>query len=203
PAPGAPHAAARTPGIESLRWEVVAREALACRFNLCQFAFSRAGRAGLGRGGLRHWRTALGLVGAAALVSIVAVNVQWFQLRHRRDAINAEMTSLVKASFPGAPIVLDPHAQMALGLKRLAQADGELRPDDFLTLAAALARALPPVASTALAGLDYSDGAFDVTFKPGTEIDEEGLKRRLAAQGLSAQEENGKWTLKSARPGPH
>jgi general secretion pathway protein L len=200
--PEALHIAACPAGIEGLPWERVAREALACRFNLCQFAFAHAGRVRPGEGGLRRWRVALGFAGAAVVVSIVAVNVQWFQLRHRRDALNTEMMQLVKEALPGATVVLDPHEQMAAELKRMRQAGGELRPDDFLALAAALSRALPPLPSTALAGLDYSDGALDVTFRPGTEMDEDALTRRLATQGVSALEDNGKWTLKSARPGP-
>ncbi|HEY3599388.1 MAG TPA: type II secretion system protein GspL, partial [Paraburkholderia sp.] len=57
--------------------------------------------------------------------------------------------------------------------------------------------------SSAIAGLDYSGSALDLTFKPGTTVDGDGLTRRLAAQSLSAQEDNGKWTIKSGQAGPH
>ncbi|MBC8750754.1 MULTISPECIES: type II secretion system protein GspL [Paraburkholderia] len=185
-----------------LPWVSVAREALACRFDLCQFEFANAGRSRPGAGGLKPWRVALGFVAASLVVSIVAVNVQWFELRHRRDALNAQMTQLVKTAFPGTTVILDPHAQMGAELARLRRAAGELRSDDFLAIATGVAHALGPVPSSAIAGLDYNGGALDMTFKPGTTIDSDGLKRRLTAQGLSAQEDNGKWTVKSVQSGP-
>lgn len=183
-----------------LPWVTVAREALACRFDLCQFEFANPGRTCAGA--LKPWRVALGFVAASLVVSIVAVNVQWFELRHRRDALNAEMTQLVKTALPGTTVILDPHAQMAAELARRRSATGELRSDDFLALAADVARALGPVPSSAMAELDYGGGALDITFKTGTTIDGDGLKSRLAAQGLSVQEDNGKWTVKSAPSGP-
>lgn len=185
-----------------LAFATVATAALACRFDLCQFDLAHAGRNRPGVEGLKPWRVALGFVGASLLVSIVALNVQWFELRHRRDALNAQMTALVKSAFPETTVVLDPHAQMASQLARLAQRTGELRGDDFLVLTAELARALGPIPSASLAELNYSEGAVEVTFKTGTEIDEDGLKRRLAANGLSVQEDNGKWLLKSAQSRP-
>jgi general secretion pathway protein L len=180
----------------------VASMALACRFNLCQFEFANAGRARPGAGGLKPWRVALGFLGATVLVSIVAVNVQWFDLRHKRDALTAQMTQRVKDAFPGVAIVLDPHEQMTRELKRLRVSAGEVGGDDFLVLAAELAHALNPIPSTSIAEMNYGGGVLDVTFKPGTEVDEDGLKRRFAANGLSAQEDEGKWTIKPAPSRP-
>ncbi|KLU24866.1 hypothetical protein EOS_17870 [Caballeronia mineralivorans PML1(12)] len=186
----------------ALPWTIVAREALACRFDLCQFEFANAGRGRTGAGGLKPWRVSLGFVAAALAVSIVAINVQWFQLRHRRDALNGQMTQLVKTAFPGTTVVLDPHAQMAAELARMRGAVGELRADDFLALAAGVAHALGPVPSSSIAGLNYSGGALDMTFKPGTDIDKDALTRRFTAQGLSAQEDNGKWTVRPTQSKP-
>jgi general secretion pathway protein L len=180
----------------------VASDALVCRFDLCQFEFSNAGRNRLGAGGFKPWRAALAFVGASLLISIVALNVQWLQLRHRRDTINAQMAVLVKAAFPDTRVILDPHAQMASELTRLSDRMGELHAKDFLALSGDLAQALGPISSASIAELNYSGGALDVTFKPGTDIDEDGLKRRLEAHGLSVQEDSGKWTLKPTQSRP-
>lgn len=183
---------------QTFAWAHLARNALACPFDLCQFEFAYAGRgAASGHGGLRPWWPAIALVVASVGVSVAAVNVQWWQLSHRQDALNAQMTALVKDAFPGVTLVLDPHTQMQVELKRLRGAAGDLRPDDYLVLAAALSRALGPIPSRALATLDYSDGALAVTFKPETAIDGDGLRRRLVAQGISTREDNGKWLLGS------
>jgi general secretion pathway protein L len=181
----------------------VASSALACRFNLCQFEFANAGRARPGSGGFKPWRVAIGFLAASVVVSIVAINVQWFMLRHQRDALNAQMTQLVKAAFPDVTIVLDPHDQMTHELTRLSVDAGQVNNNDFLVLASGLAHALNPIPSTSIAEMNYSGGALDVTFKPGTEIDEDGLKGRFTANGLSAQEDDGKWILKSAQSRPH
>jgi general secretion pathway protein L len=180
----------------------LAGTALACRFNLCQFDFANPGRGQLGAGGLKPWRIALGFTAATLLISVIALNVQWFQLRLQRDALNEQMTSLVKSAFPGAIMVLDPHTQMALELARLGKSAGELHSDDFLTLASGLAHGLGPIPSASIAELNYSGGALQVTFKPDTQMDEDGLKGRLAANGLRIQEDDGKWTLKPAQSGP-
>jgi general secretion pathway protein L len=181
----------------------VASMALACRFNLCQFEFANTGRTRPGEGGLKPWRVAVGFLAASMLVSIVALNVQWFQLRHKRDALTEQMTQLVKGVFPNVTIVLEPHDQMTRELTRLRADAGEVGKNDFLPLASGLAHALSPIPSTSIAEMNYSGGALDVTFKPGTEIDEDGLKRRFAANGLSAHEDDGKWIVKPAQSKPH
>jgi general secretion pathway protein L len=56
---------------------------------------------------------------------------------------------------------------------------------------------LGSIPSSAIAGLDYNSNSLDVTFKPGTTVDSDGFTQRLAAQGLSAQEDNGKWSIRS------
>jgi|GEM_PF-3319997 len=188
-------------GALPMTWAELATHASACPFDLCQFEFASRSRAQPGAGGLRPWRGAIGLTAAALAVSIGAANVQWLQLRHRQDALNAQWEDIVKAAFPGTAAILDPRSQMQSGLARLRSAAGALRPDDYLVLAAALSRALDPVPSDAIAALDYSDGALDVTFKPGTTMDGGALRHRLQAQGLTVHEDNGKWTIGSAPPG--
>ncbi|KAG8148907.1 type II secretion system protein GspL [Burkholderia catarinensis] len=184
----------------TLPWEALARGALACPFDLCQFEFARNTRTG--GGGWRRWRVPVGLAIASAVVAIATINVQWFQLRHRQDALNAQLTDRVKAAFPGTTVMLDPPMQMRTGLERLRTAAGELRPDDYLVLAAALSRALGPIPSDAIATLDYRDGTLAVAFRPGTAIDGEGFRGRLQAQGATVNQEDAKWMLGSKRPAP-
>lgn len=181
----------------------IAHAALACRFNLCQFELANAGGKLAAAAGLKPWRVALCFLAASVVLSIVALNVQWWQLRHRRDALEAQMTQMVQTAFPGTPMVLGPHEQMALDLARLRGTAGALRADDFLALAASLAHALGPIPSVAIAALDYNGGSLEVSFKSGTEIDADGFKRRLATSGLSAEEDDGKWKLRSVQSRPH
>ncbi|WP_193100220.1 type II secretion system protein GspL [Burkholderia sp. Z1] len=186
------------PVAHTLPWDVLARGALDCRFDLCQFEFARNTRAD--RGGWRRWRVPAGLAIASAVVAIATINVQWFQLRHRQDALNAQLTARVKAAFPDTTVMLDPPMQMRTGLERLRTAAGELRANDYLVLSASLSRALGPIPSDAIATLDYRDGALAVAFRPGTAVDGDGFRQRLQAQGVTANEEDAKWMLGSTRP---
>lgn len=188
---------------QTLHVVTLARLALACRFNLCQFELAGAGRGRFGEGGLKPWRLPLGFLVASLVVSIVALNVQWWRLRERRDALLTQMTQMVKTAFPGSPIVLDPHEQMALDLRRLKVTVGALRTDDFLALAASVAHALGPIPSTSIDEINYSGVSLELTFKAGTELDKDAFRHRLATSGLSAQEDDGKWAIRSAQSTAH
>ncbi|VWD50730.1 general secretory pathway protein L [Burkholderia lata] len=185
----------------TLRWDTLAHGALDCKFDLCQFEFARS-TSRTDSGGWRRWRISAGLAIVSAIVAITTINAQWFQLRHRQDALNAELTARVKAAFPETKVMLDPPLQMRTGLERLRTAAGELRANDYLVLSASLSRALGPIPSDAIVTLDYRDGSLAVAFRPGTAVDGDGFRQRLQAQGVTVNEEDAKWMLGSTRPAP-
>jgi general secretion pathway protein L len=194
--PGEP-SAAPLPGAQPLTFETLARRALACRFDLCQFEFTvQPWR--LDRATLRRLRVPMALVAASLVVAIVGANVQWLMLSRQRDAINAQMTELLLNAFPKTTVVLDPAGQMTRQLQLLRVAAGEPSPDDFLALADGLARSLGPVPANAVAALDYHDRRLEVTFKPGVTVDAD-LAGRLARHGLTGAVDSstGKWTIRS------
>ncbi|WP_250532668.1 type II secretion system protein GspL [Caballeronia sp. AZ10_KS36] len=186
-------------GAQPLAFEALARNALASRFDLCQFEFA-AQPWRLDRATMRRLRVPIALVAASVIVSIVGINVQWIQLSRQRDAINAQMTELLLNAFPKTTTVLDAPDQMSRNLDRLRVASGELSPSDFLSLADGLARSLGPVPVNGIAGLDYRDRHLEVTFKPDTKVDPD-LGKRLAANGLNGaiDTNTGKWTIRSGQ----
>lgn len=187
------------PGAQPIAFETLARNALASRFDLCQFEFA-AQPWKLDRATVRRLRVPIALVALSVLVSIIGINVQWLQLSRQRDAINAQMTELLLNAFPKTTVVLDAPDQMTRNLDRLRTASGELSPADFLSLADGLARSLGPVPVNGIAGLDYRDRHLEVTFKPDTKVDPD-LTKRLAANGLSGSIDSntGKWTIGSGQ----
>lgn len=190
--------AALLPGAQPLTFETLARRALTCRFDLCQFEFaSQPWR--LDRATLRRLRLPIALVAASVVVAVVGANLQWLMLARQRDAIDAQMTEALLNAFPKTTVVLDPAGQMARQLQQLRVAAGEPSADDFLALADGLARSLGPVPPNAIAALDYHDRRLDVTFKPGVNVDS-SLTARLARNGLSGSVDSssGKWTIRSA-----
>jgi general secretion pathway protein L len=186
------------PGAQPLTFEALARRALTCRFDLCQFEFaSQPWR--LDRATLRRLRLPIAFVAASLVIAIVGANLQWLMLSRQRDAMETQMTELLLNTFPKTTVVLDPAAQMARQLEQLRIAAGEPSADDFLALSDGLARALGPVPPNAIAALDYHDRRLDVTFKPGANVDA-GLAARLARNGLEGTQDSssGKWTIRSA-----
>ncbi|MEM5316324.1 type II secretion system protein GspL [Paraburkholderia sp. JHI869] len=190
--------AAALPGAQTLTFEALARRALTCRFDLCQFEFaSEPWR--LDRATLRRLRVPIVLVAASLVVAVVGANIQWLMMARQRDAISAQMTELLLNAFPKTTVVLDPAGQMARQLQQLRLAAGEPSPDDFLALSDGLARSLGPVPANGIAALDYHDRRLDVTFKPGVNVDAD-LVKRLAGNGLAGTVDasTGKWTIRSA-----
>ncbi|SAK44331.1 general secretion pathway protein L [Caballeronia temeraria] len=196
---GSRNAAAAVAGAQPLAFEALARNALACRFDLCQFEFA-AQPWRLDRATMRRLRVPIALVAASIVVSIIGVNVQWLQLSRQRDAISAQETELLLNAFPKTTTVLDAPDQMTRNLDRLRVASGELSPSDFLSLADGLARSLGPVPVNGVAGLDYRERHLEVTFKPETKVDPD-LSKRLAANGLngSIDTNTGKWMIRSGQ----
>jgi general secretion pathway protein L len=186
-------------GAQALPFEQFARNALASRFDLCQFEFA-AQPWRLDRATMRRLRVPIALVAASVIVSIIGVNAQWLQLARQRDAIRAQETELLLNAFPKTTVVLDAPDQMARQLERQKVAAGELSPTDFLSLTDGLARSLGPVPVNGIAALDYRDRRLEVTFKPETKVDPD-LQKRLAANGFSGSMDSGtgKWTIRSGQ----
>ncbi|GLU35578.1 type II secretion system protein GspL [Trinickia caryophylli] len=175
----------------TITFENLAREAMACRFDLSDASLRRGPHAGA----IRPWRSALALMTLALVVSLIAVNVRWTQYRHRREAIEAQMTQIVTAALPDTTVILDAPAQMTAGLARVRRRSGELADDDFVSLAGRLGRSLTPAMSASMASLSYRGGMLELTFKPGASIDKDAFKHALVRNGLSEKEDDGKWTL--------
>ncbi|RFU47387.1 type II secretion system protein GspL [Paraburkholderia sp. DHOC27] len=186
-------------GAQPLPFEQLARRALECRFDLCQFEFATQPWR-LDRATLRRLRLPILLAVAAVVIAIIGANVQWLMLSRQRDAINAQMTELLLNTFPKTTVVLDAPDQMSRQMQQLRVAAGQLSPDDFLSLAAAFARSLGPLPVNGIAALDYHDHRLDVTFKPQIKVDP-GLPQRLAGNGLSGEIDSntGKWTIRSGQ----
>jgi general secretion pathway protein L len=191
--------AAQIHGASPLPFEQLARRALECRFDLCQFEFaSQPWR--LDRATVRRLRLPIMLAVAALVIAIIGANIQWMMLARQRDAINTQMTELLLNTFPKTTVVLDAPDQMARQLQQLRVAAGELSPGDFLSLADGLARSLGPVPVNGIAGLDYHDRRLEVSFKPQIKLDPD-FPKRLASNGLSGEIDSntGKWTIRNGQ----
>jgi general secretion pathway protein L len=198
-----PHIGAKSgmaiPGALPLTFDELAQRSLKAGFDLCQFEFvSQPWR--LDRATLRRLRVPIALLGAAAVIAVIGVNVQWLMLSRQRDAVSTQMTELLLNAFPKTTVVLDAPGQMTRQLAQLRVAAGELSPDDFLSLADGLARSLGPVPVNGIAAIDYQNRHLEVTFKPTVKVDAD-LSQRLTRNGLSGEIDSntGKWTIRSGQ----
>lgn len=184
-------------GVAPFSFETLANNALACRFDLCQFEFeSRPWR--LDRATLRRLRLPIALACAALLAAIIGANIQWMMLARERDTLTAQMTELLLNAFPKTTVVLDPASQMTTQLEHLRVAAGEMSPDDYLSLAARLDHSLGGVPVNGIAALDYHDRRLDVMFKPEVKPDP-AFGQRLAQNGLvgDIDTNTGKWVIRN------
>lgn len=190
--PAEPLAALAT---RALSFEQLARAALACDFDLCQFEFA-AQPLRLSRATLRRWRVPVWLAAAIVLVAIIGSNLQWLILSHQYASLVDQQTELLLSSFPKTTVVLDPPLQMTHQLERLRSAAGDLAPDDFLALSNGLARSLAPIAPGAVSQLSYQQHSLQVTFGAGAKIDD-NFTSRLRSNGLSGRQDGATWTIAS------
>jgi len=150
----------------------------------------------------KPWRWPL-LIGAALLlVNVVGLNVDWLRLKREEAALNNGMVQTYRSAFPKDPVVIDPLAQLRQKIAGAQRGSGQLAPDDFVALSAALGEAwagtgqgTPPIA-----GLEYRDRVLTVKLKSGASAPVDQLNSALASRGLSINESSaGVWQIRRSK----
>lgn len=180
-----------------------AREALASPWNLRQFdlALRHRGLARLREAGLRFLREPLwrplrwGLV-ALLLVQALGLQLGAWQLQRALAADRAEMTRLLRESFPQLRVVLDAPRQMQTETARLRHAAGEAGEADLETALAALASAWPEGLKAEALSYENRQLRIDATGlrPPAIEL----LRASLAPAGWQLDGEAGRLALRRA-----
>ncbi|HEY3076226.1 MAG TPA: type II secretion system protein GspL [Burkholderiales bacterium] len=137
----------------------------------------------------RAWRVPAVLAALCAATWLVGLNVDAWLMRREARALRAHMEAALREAFPSTPVVLDPLAQMRRGVSDLRAAAGAADPREFLSLATALARALP-AESDAVRALEFRDQTLRVDFEPRaleTPKKRELLLEQISAAGLAAR----------------
>lgn len=151
----------------------------------------------------KKWRWPLRLALLAVVINLVGLNIQWMRLKREAEAITLGMTQTFRAAYPKETVISsDPAAQMRQNINRAKARQGQVTPDEFTYMAAALgeaSRGLPrPVE---LASLGYRERVMTVKVKPES-VDPAApqiLKDALAARKLSFSDSGGGvWLITSA-----
>jgi general secretion pathway protein L len=151
---------------------------------------------GLGSAGARardwqRWRWPLRLAVLAVVVNIVGLNIEWFRLKSEAKALNQANIQTYKAAYPKETVIVDAPAQMRANIARAKAASGQIAPDEFPYLAAAVGEATRTLArQPTVASLEYREKALTLKLKPDT-IDPTmtaQMKTALAARKITLDE---------------
>ncbi len=150
----------------------------------------------------RRWRWPLRLALLTLLVNIAGVNIEWLRLRRDAASVRLSMLQTFKAAYPKETVILDPIAQMRKNIGIVKLENGQLAPDEFTALCAALGEALARLPhQTGIASLEYRERALFFKWKPDG-VDASALaqlRADLAARNLALSEPTpGTWQIRLA-----
>lgn len=150
----------------------------------------------------RPWRWPLALAIAVLVINALGLNIEWLRLKREAETLRANMIQTYRSAFPKDQVIVDPLAQMRQKMTAAQRESGQIAPDDFIALAAALGEVMRSVAPGAspIAALEYHDRSLTVKLKPGSSVPVEPVRNALAARNLSiSQPDTGVWQIRSAR----
>jgi general secretion pathway protein L len=135
---------------------------------------------------LRPYLPALILLGLWLASSLAFDVSDWWRLKRQRAALTAEMTSILKASFPETKTVLDPAAQMQKSVDLLLARRGKGE-REMLGLLAKVPGALRGTPRMRLRGLRYTDQSLTLELTWPATATPDAFKAALESAGLRTE----------------
>lgn len=177
-------------------------------WELAQQGFASSQRNRLARQGVRAlqtlgqapaWRPVRWGVAALLLAQLLGLNAwAWKESQHLRQR-EADIRQTLTRTFPAVTVVVDAPVQMAREVSALRQAAGQAAGNDFETLIAALALALPP--GRQASHIDYANGELRLRGLKLSDEETEQTRERLRQRGYAARPEGEQWIVRQeARP---
>jgi len=149
----------------------------------------------------RRWRWPLRLAALAVAVNLIGLNLDWLRLKREADTVRQSMNQTYRQVYPRETTILDPVLQMRQHIAQARAGSGEVAPDEFTWLAAALGDAAQSSGrQPSFTSIEYRERALSVKVKPETA--DPGLtgqlRTALAARGLRLEETApGSWVIRS------
>ena len=133
------------------------------------------------------WRWPLRLVAMILVVNVVALNLEWFNLKRSAKNLNDVLIQTYKTSFPKETTILNPLLQMRQKVNQTKKLAGQFAPDDFVVFASRFAQVWDRVMvgkTTTIASLDYKEHGLEVRVKSVSSIPMEQLRTALEEQAM-------------------
>lgn len=162
---------------------------------------SGLGAAGAPTRDWRRWRWPIRLAGLIVAINLIGLNVDWLRLRREADTVRQSMTQTFRTAYPRETAILDPVLQMRQNIARARANTGEVAPEEFTYLTAALGEATRSLGRpVGITSIEYRERALSVKVKPET-VDPGltgQLRTSLGARNLSLEEAApGNWVIRS------
>lgn len=136
----------------------------------------------------QKWRWTIILLVTMSVLSLLALNWQWMNLRREADMIRDSIHGIYQTAFPREPVSRDPVFQMQQKINHAKKMAGLSGNDDFLVLSAQFAAAwgqvVPGQAGATVNSIEYRERSLIITPKNLAEVPVDQLAALLKERGL-------------------
>ncbi|MFZ6872770.1 type II secretion system protein GspL [Undibacterium sp. Di27W] len=133
------------------------------------------------------WRWPLRLVIALAIINLLALNLEWFNMkREEKDQKNA-LLQIFRNAYPKETVISDsPLKQMQQKINIAKRAAGQFAANDFAVMAAQFSLVWDRVGVPGgVASIEYKDRSLFVRVKPNVQLPMDALRSALAEQSMT------------------
>lgn len=111
----------------------------------------------------RLWRGVGALAAAILLVSLLGLNLHWWQLSAEARGLQQAVGARFKQAFPNA-VMVDPALQMRRSISELRLKSGRPGPEDFVPMLARFSQAIGARGQGMVEALEYREGTMKIRF---------------------------------------
>ncbi|WP_230427840.1 type II secretion system protein GspL [Undibacterium luofuense] len=146
----------------------------------------------------KRWKWPLILGGAALVVNVFALNLEWLSLKREEKALKTAIVETFRSSFPNEPVQF-PLEQMQRKLSAAQQQAGQFSGSDFASVAFRFAQSWDKVMAgqtMAIETMEYKEHALIIKVKSGVTVPVDALATALAEQSLTVEKKSeGVWQV--------
>jgi type II secretory pathway component PulL len=131
------------------------------------------------------------------VISISALNWEWYRLKSEANALNTSLLATYKNLFPDERSMRDPLLQIQQKINLSKKLAGQSTEEDFLVMSGQFSQAwqLAHPQGTQLAGLEYKERSLFAKAKNSSEVQVESLRTALREYGLKLELKEGNYKI--------